>query len=67
MTTSEFIDKVAKVVNVQEQLICITYDFDTGDKVVEVEMEEGDSNSLHHAVNALRILNKVYCGGKTTT
>lgn len=67
MTTSEFIDKVAKIVNVQEQLICITYDFDTGDKMVEVEIEEGDSNGLCHEVNVLRILNKVYCGGKTTT
>ena len=59
MTTREFIAKVAKIFNVRKELICVTYDFDTGDEVVKVEIEESDDNSLHHAVEVLKNYSKL--------
>lgn len=59
MTTREFIAKVAKIFNVRKKLICVTYDFDTGDEVVKVEIEKSDDNSLHHAVEVLKNYSKL--------
>lgn len=59
MTTREFIAKVAKIFNVRKELICVTYDFDTRDEVVKVEIEESNDNSLHHAVEVLKNYSKL--------
>ena len=59
MTTREFIAKVAKIFNVRKEFIFVTYDFDTGDEVVKVEIEESNDNSLYHAVEVLKNYSKL--------
>lgn len=42
-----------------KELICVTYDFDTGDEVVKVEIKESHENSLHYAVAVLKNYSKL--------
>ena len=42
-----------------KELICVTYDFDTGDEVVKVEIDESHDNSLHYAVEVLKNYSKL--------
>ena len=61
MTTAEFIGKVAKIFNVREELICITYQLhcNTDDEVITIEIEERDPGSLLHATNVLKDFSKL--------
>ena len=63
MTTTDFISKVAKVLNVRKELICITYEFPPSARSedrVQVEIEERDENSLHHAIDVPENYSKLH-------
>ena len=61
MTTSAFIAKVAKLLNVCKELIRVTFEFppNDGNEIVKVEIEERDSSSLHHAIDVLKNYSKL--------
>lgn len=53
MTTKEFMERVSKLFNLKQRLICVTYQFAAGGSTLAMEIEDNDENSLSHAIEHL--------------
>ena len=55
MTTKELIGKVAKLFNLKEKFICLSFEFQpgAGTEKLTIEIEEGDEESYQHALTIL--------------
>ena len=55
MTTKELIGKVAKLFNLREKFICLSFEFQpgAGAEKLTIEIEEGDEESYQHALTIL--------------